>query len=385
MRGASAVSAFVAGWLLASSALAADKVRASIFRIGASANAFIAKKEGFFAKNNLDVEFIEFRNGNEAITANRGGSVDILMSIPGTVMMAMERGFDLVLLTQNEVARAQGPDAGSIQVLADSPYQKLADLAGKKLAVSGLHSQMSVSVQTALEKAGVDWSKMQVMELPFPTMNDALRAKQVDAVAQLDPFTTQLRTSGGGRVLSWLYVDAVPEQPIGAWYATKTYVDKNRDLVNRYVKSLQEAIDWLGSYSRLQFVEDSLGNATDPGQVAAKARYAAGAAAALEGACPAGNGSAATGTAAPGRRRNLVVSIVGDTWDEGTWLDRPEAATFSVVAIYYGSNRSYSCAPCAATVHWRGPKWRLIGQLMANATHAGLLESITPPGGFDYV
>lgn len=245
MRGASAVSAFVAGWLLASSALAADKVRASIFRIGASANAFIAKKEGFFAKNNLDVEFIEFRNGNEAITANRGGSVDILMSIPGTVMMAMERGFDLVLLTQNEVARAQGPDAGSIQVLADSPYQKLADLAGKKLAVSGLHSQMSVSVQTALEKAGVDWSKMQVMELPFPTMNDALRAKQVDAVAQLDPFTTQLRTSGGGRVLSWLYVDAVPEQPIGAWYATKTYVDKNRDLVNRYVKSLQEAIDWL--------------------------------------------------------------------------------------------------------------------------------------------
>jgi hypothetical protein len=147
----------------------------------------------------------------------------------------------------------------------------------------------------------------------------------------------------------------------------------------------QEAIDWLGSYSRLQFVEDSLGNATDPGQVAAKARYAAGAAAALEGACPAGNGSAATGTAAPGRRRNLVVSIVGDTWDEGTWLDRPEAATFSVVAIYYGSNRSYSCAPCAATVHWRGPKWRLIGQLMANATHAGLLESITPPGGFDYV
>ncbi len=224
---------------------AADRVRASLFKIGASTNAWIAKTQGFFDRNNLDVEFIEFRNGNEAITANRGGSVDIIMSIPGTVMVASERGFDLVLLMQNEVARAAGPDAGSIQVLADSPFQKLSDLAGRKLAVSGLHSQMSVSVQTSFEKAGVDWSKMQVMELPFPAMNDALRAKQVDAVAQLDPFTTQLRTSGGGRVLSWLYVDAVPEQPIGAWYATKAYVDKNRDLVNRYVKSLREAIDWL--------------------------------------------------------------------------------------------------------------------------------------------
>ena len=232
--------------LIASScnASAADKLRASIFKIGASTNAWIAKTQGFFAKNNLDVEFIEFRNGNEAVTANRGGSVDIIMSIPGTVMIAAERGFDLVLLTQNEVARMEGPDAGSIQVLADSPYQKLSDLAGKKVAVSGLHSQMSVSVQTVFEKAGVDWSKLQVVELPFPSMNDALRNKQIDAVAQLDPFTTQLRNSGG-RVLSWLYVESVPGQPIGAWYAQKAYVDKNRDVVLRYVKSLQEAIDWL--------------------------------------------------------------------------------------------------------------------------------------------
>jgi NitT/TauT family transport system substrate-binding protein len=236
-----AFAAFVASNV---AACAADKLRASIFKIGASTNAWVAKTQGFFAKNNLDVEFIEFRNGNEAVTANRGGSVDIIMSIPGTVMIAAERGFDLVLLTQNEVARMQGPDAGSIQVLADSPYQKLTDLAGKKLAVSGLHSQMSVSVQTVFEKAGVDWSKLQVLELPFPSMNDALRNKQVDAVAQLDPFTTQLRNSGG-RVLSWLYVDSVPGQPIGAWYAQKAYVEKNRDVVLRYVKSLQEAIDWL--------------------------------------------------------------------------------------------------------------------------------------------
>ena len=152
----------------------------------------------------------------------------------------------MLFRSQNEVARSEGPDAGSIQVLADSPYQKLADLAGKKLAVSGLHSQMSVSVQTVFEKAGVDWSKLQVVELPFPSMNDALRARQVDVVAQLDPFTTQLRNSGG-RVLSWLYVDSVPGQPIGAWYGQRAYVEKNRDVVLRYVKSLQEAIDWLDS------------------------------------------------------------------------------------------------------------------------------------------
>jgi NitT/TauT family transport system substrate-binding protein len=228
-------------------AQAADKVRASIFKIGASTNAWIAKTQGFFARNGLDVDLIEFRNGNEAVTANRGGSVDLIMSIPGTVMVANERGFGLVLLTQNEIAHAAGPDAGSIQVLKDSPYQKLADLAGKKIAVSGLHSQMTVAVQTALEKSGVDFGKMQQIELPLPNMNDALRNHQVDAIAQLDPFTTQLTVSGASRVLSWLYVDSVPEQPIGAWYAQPAFIAKNRDLVMRYVKSLQEAIDWLGA------------------------------------------------------------------------------------------------------------------------------------------
>ena len=77
------------------------------------------------------------RNGNDGIMGHRGGSIDFVQSIPGTAMVALERGFDLVLLTQNETAKSAGPDAGSIQVLVDSPYQKLSDLAGKKVAVRG--------------------------------------------------------------------------------------------------------------------------------------------------------------------------------------------------------------------------------------------------------
>ena len=92
--------------LTSTAASAADKVRASIFKIGASTNAWIAKTQGFFAKNNLDVEFIEFRNGNEAVTANRGGSVDIIMSIPGTVMIAAERGTPVRAVHQGRVVYA---------------------------------------------------------------------------------------------------------------------------------------------------------------------------------------------------------------------------------------------------------------------------------------
>jgi NitT/TauT family transport system substrate-binding protein len=242
------VLAVFAGALLALApqvASAAEKVKIGMLKMAALTDVWVAKEAGIFAKNGIDAELVEFRNGNEAINAHRSGSVDIILSIPGTAMTAVERGFDLVLLTQNEAAKATGPDTGSILVLKDSPFKTISDLNGKRLAVSALHSQMSVSTKVALAKGGVDMTKMQVMEMPLPSMGDALKSKQVDAVAHLDPWVTQLQTAGVARNLSWLYVEAVPEQPLGAWYATSTYVSKKKDVALAFVKSMHEAIDYM--------------------------------------------------------------------------------------------------------------------------------------------
>ena len=243
----SVLAAAALALVLASPADAADKIRAGVIKMAAMTNLWVAKQEGIFAKNGLEVELVEFRNGNEAIAAHRGGGVDIILAIPGTAMAATERGFDLMLLMQNETAKKEGPDAGAIQVLADSPFKKLSDLNGKRIAISGLHSQMTVSVQTALQKGGVDVAKVQWVEIPFPSMGDVLKSKQVDAIAVLDPWVTQLTSTGVSRNLAWAYVDALPEQPLGAWWARKDYVAKNHDATIRFVKSLQESIDYLNA------------------------------------------------------------------------------------------------------------------------------------------
>ena len=70
-------------------ASAAEKVRAGILKMAALTDLWVAKEAGIFAKNGLDVELIEFRNGNEAINAHRSGSVDFILSIPGTAMTAL--------------------------------------------------------------------------------------------------------------------------------------------------------------------------------------------------------------------------------------------------------------------------------------------------------
>jgi len=220
-------------------------LKVGVLKMAALTNPWTAKERGMFKKYGLDVTLVEFRTGNEAIAAHRGGSVDIILSIPGTAMTAVERGFDLVAISQNEVAKAKGPDSGSVQVLKDSPYQSLKDLEGKKVAVSGLHSQKTVAMQTLFKRAGVDLKKLQLVEIPFPSQVDALKSKQVDAINTVDPYTTQLIASGLGRVVAWDYVESIPEQPLGAWFAKSTFVKSNPAVVDNFNKAIKESIEYM--------------------------------------------------------------------------------------------------------------------------------------------
>lgn len=212
-------------------------------RIAIQTNVWLAKQKGIFEKNGLDVKIVEFRSGGDAINAAQGGDVEIFMSIVGTAMVAIERGFDFRAIFQNEVGGTKGPDSGSIQVLANSDIKSISDLGGKKVAVPAIAAQNTIAAREVMKNAGVDLKTVQFVELPFPTHAAALRAKQVDAVITVDPFTTELIRSNVGRVLSWNYVESIPEQPLGVWFAKRSYVDQNPQVIERFNKSVKEATD----------------------------------------------------------------------------------------------------------------------------------------------
>jgi NitT/TauT family transport system substrate-binding protein len=214
-------------------------------KMAALTNPWVGVERGIFQKHGLDVKLVYFNSGAQAINAAQAGDVDIFLSIPGTVMSADERGFDLVCLFQNEVAKKAGPDSGGLVVLKDSPINTLADLAGKTVGVGGLHSQNTVDAQVTLRKAGVDVGKINFVEIPYPVMPNALKAKQIDAAVALDPYTTQLQSSGVGKVLAWYYIESIPEQPLGGWFAKRAYVKKNPELIAAFNRAMKETIDYM--------------------------------------------------------------------------------------------------------------------------------------------
>jgi NitT/TauT family transport system substrate-binding protein len=239
-------AAFIA--LAPASGLAQDKplipLRIGTLKIAAQTDVWVAQQRGIYAKNGIDAKISLFNTGAESIPALQGGSIDVLLSIPGIGMVAMERGIDLAAIFQDEVAHKTPPDSASVQVLESSPIKTLADLRGKKIGVGGLSTQNTIAVKMLLDKAGVDSSSVAFSEVPFPAMINALKAGHVDAVVPVDPFTTQLRLSGG-RVLSWNYVEAIPEQPLGVWFTKGSIIKSNPQVIEAFIKSMKESIDYL--------------------------------------------------------------------------------------------------------------------------------------------
>ena len=249
-RGRLFAAAALAVALSSAGAEAQDKplsLRVGTLKQGSLTNVWVAKQAGVFAKNGLDVELIEFRNGNEAIGAQRAGAVDVVLTIPGTAMAADERGFDLVLVSGSETSQSQPPDTGSIVVRKDSSIGSLSDLKGKTIAITGTHTQYTVAIQTILKRAGVGPAEFSFLEMPYASQVDALRARLVEVVASLDPWTTLFRNSDFARVLAYGYVDSLPAQPIGGWYARRDYANRNGEAMTRFAKSICDVADYMAA------------------------------------------------------------------------------------------------------------------------------------------
>lgn len=229
-------------------ALAQDKpltpLRIATLKIASQTDVWVAQQRGIYAKNGIDAKISFFNTGAQSIPAMQGGAVDVLLSIPGIGMVAMERGIDLAAIFQDEIAHAAPPDSASVQVMESSPIKSLADLRGKKIGVGGLSTQNTIAVKMLLDKAGVDLSTVSMSEVPFTAMVNAIKAGHVDAVVPIDPFTTQLRLSGG-RVIAWNYVESVPEQPLGVWFTKASFVRSNPQVIDAFIRSMKEAVDYL--------------------------------------------------------------------------------------------------------------------------------------------
>jgi NitT/TauT family transport system substrate-binding protein len=219
-------------------ASAQEKLKLGVLPFSESLAAIIADKQGFFKEEGLDVEITKFDSGAIAVPVLQSGRIDIVLSNTIATFQAIEQGLDAIILAPGAIVRTSPPDTTTALIVLKDSIKSLKDLEGKRIAVNVINSSAWLHMVAALEKHGVDRTKVRFAEVPFPQMNDPLLAGQIDAVGQVEPFRSALMASGKAEIVSWTYVETAPNTDITQYIALAPWVEKNRATVAKFVRAV---------------------------------------------------------------------------------------------------------------------------------------------------
>jgi NitT/TauT family transport system substrate-binding protein len=202
----------------------------------------VAKQQGYFAANGLDVSLQEASNISD-VPATLGRQFDIALGTATDLIRAGSAGVDVVQMAGNTIDTKENPFV-QLMVRKDSGIKTVADLAGKKVGTPTLGGVIHAAVQYAAKQQNVDIAKIQGVEAPSPTLPDQLKAGRVDAVEALEPFATTMKAKGA---VSLGDPFAAIGQPLATnfWISNGKWARENPDVVQRYVAALEQAVTFI--------------------------------------------------------------------------------------------------------------------------------------------
>jgi NitT/TauT family transport system substrate-binding protein len=230
---------------LPASAQALVKVRINKIPIAPYVPVDVALSRGWFKEEGLDVSIDAVAAGAVAIQALAGGKLDVIYTSLDIGLRSYSRGFDVVILSNQNNAQEKGKDAAALLVRKDSGIKTPKDLEGKRVAVNNLQNVNWAYTREAIQKAGGNPNKVQFIEVNFPQMVDALLGNQTDAAATTEPFTTIGVGTGKLEALSYIFTEIQPGLNIAGWVASGKWVKDNPKAAHAFRRVIQRAIDLL--------------------------------------------------------------------------------------------------------------------------------------------
>jgi NitT/TauT family transport system substrate-binding protein len=194
----------------------------------------VGRDKGWFEEQGLNVSWSPVAQTAIAVEATYGGSVEFAGGGVLEPMIARGNGLDMMLVVPSARIRPEAPDNSAIVVKANSAIQKPADLAGKRASVGLLNSINHIHFIEWMRRNGGDAKTVQLTEIPFPQMADALMQDRLDAVWAVEPFFTILKKSGNVRVIGYPYQENIPNMDVTAMFAKESWLKANADAAKRF-------------------------------------------------------------------------------------------------------------------------------------------------------
>lgn len=198
---------------------------------------------GAFGKEGLK---LQIENGSETAVLLQmvaAGQVELIGGGIPALMQVDSLGAKLKAVATFEYTFTDddGYSAEAVYLIApkDRNIKSLADMKGKKLAVSGFSAAWYLALRSEVKKVGLDTKDVTFVVVPFPQMAGALLNKEVDAAVITS--TEYVRTSQRTPVevlMSGTQINRMKLDMTQVIVGRDEWMQKNEDTVVRFIKAL---------------------------------------------------------------------------------------------------------------------------------------------------
>lgn len=189
-------------------------------------------------KYSLRIDEKVFAKGLDIIPAILAGDIDIAASALDAAIAGRAAGAPVYVVA--------GFAKGGVRIVgrSDLNLKKISDLKGKKVGVARGGAQ-ELCLLAELAKAHLTWSDkgdkdVALVYLAYADLNGALLNKNIDAMCQSEPQSTQAISKGFGKEIVRPY-DTPMGEPVRALVMTAEMYEKKRDVAARVLKCFVEA------------------------------------------------------------------------------------------------------------------------------------------------
>lgn len=193
--------------------------------------------EDAFGELGAKVEWVEFQSGPPMIEAMASSHLDFAGMGNMPPISAQAAGIDFTIISQ----LLDGKNNVAIIVPPDSPIKSIADLKGKKVAVTKGSNAYNF-LYRVLDKEGLKKSDIEEIQLQPDETQPSFEGGKVDAWAVWDPYISLNTLSGKARVLA----DGESEGVLSPSFqlVRSEFAKQYPDLVTLYLKTFEKARQW---------------------------------------------------------------------------------------------------------------------------------------------
>jgi len=210
-------------------------VKVAYLPLISNAPLFIAKEEGFFARQGINVEFEKFQSGAATLPALINGDIAVSGGAlsPG-LFNAIAKDAHIRIVADKGRSAPGACNANGLMVRRDlfesGAVRNVSDLKGRKVMAS---SDQDHSIFHVLALGNLTTADIEVINMDYASGTIALKNGAVDAGVLVEPYITQAADNGSAVVLIPASVYA-PDMPFPLYYGP-AFLDKDPELGRRFM------------------------------------------------------------------------------------------------------------------------------------------------------